>query len=234
MLKITDGSYPGFFKGPNRKHQILGSLLIVGFLAVSCSSFAQTSLPGDSTQKTDRGISSWRTYRNSSLGYEFSYPANWRLEEGISTGYPYVTLVDPVAQALPDGATEITQGALIQISAERYTAVVVVEEYVRNNIRPVYNENGELEEVFTEGNTSTVWGTQGIFLIQHRGDVLQHNHAALINYPEGSLLLQIMLTIPDSTASMTESYIDTFNQITGSLDFSKTSTTPEPVVTKSP
>lgn len=234
MLRITGRSNPGFFNRPDRKPILLIVFLLAGYLIVSCSSFAQTSLPGDSTQKTDTGISSWRTYRNPSLRYEFSYPVNWRLDEGVSTGYPYVTLVNPVAQALPDGATEITQGAFIQISAERYTAVVPVEEYVRMNVRPAYDENGELEDVVTEENTSNVWSAQGIFLKQQRGVVLQHNHAALINYPEGSILLQIMLTIPDSTSSMTESYIDTFNQITGSLNFSKTSTIPEPVVTKSP
>jgi murein DD-endopeptidase MepM/ murein hydrolase activator NlpD len=175
---------------------------------------------------TNNQTDEWITYHSQELGYEFQYPSNWVLEVGTSTGYPYVTLRDPVPQTLLPASLEIGQGAFIEISAEKYTAVVPVDEYVRNNVRPVFGENGELLNVITEAGTSTAWGVEGYYFIHRRGSLVQQNHAGLLPYSESSMLLQIMLTVLDSTQA--NDYANTYNKIVESLVVSKTTHFPEP------
>jgi hypothetical protein len=200
---------------------LIGGLALFSLVIVSCSNKPEFSLQGEKPQQTQSPIPGWPIYKNSTLGYEISYPPDWHLSEGSSTGYPYVTLVDPVAQALPSGSTEVTQGALIEITAEDFRTEAALANYLKHNIRPAYDKDGNLEEVITEEKKSTVWDTDGIYLIQRSGDVLQHNHAALITHPNGKILFQIRLIIPNSTSTLTESYVEIFNRIVETLNFSK-------------
>jgi len=210
------------------------TVVFIGILIASYAAQLPFSPKSLQTQQTDTTNREWPSYRNSSLGYQIDYPPDWKLSEGISMGYPYITLLDPVAQELPRGSTEVTKGAFIEISAEEYRAEVPFVDYIKNNVRPTYNENGELAEVVTEEKISNVWTNQGVYVIQRRGKVLQHNHAALVTYPDGPILLQIMLTIPDTTSDRADNYVDIFNQILKSLSFSKPVTKPKPIVTYSP
>lgn len=181
--------------------------------------------PSPTTNPTEN----WKTYRNSVLQYSLRYPRDWKLYESMSMGYPYITLADPVVQEQAErGDTHISQGASIYISAEEFRAVVPLNDYIKNFAGADRDEQGNWMEITHEETVSNVWGLPGPHLSSRSGNVLQHIHAAMINYPETSLQVTIHLTIFNVKSDQTDKYLATFDQILSSLTFTPPATFPLP------
>jgi len=169
---------------------------------------------------TPNPTENWKTYTNEILNISLSHPTEWKLSESISMGYPYITISDPVLQQQPiENGLEPMQGAFLEIMAEEFKAVVPVDRYVKGFARADRAEDGSWLEVNTEESNSDVWGTEGYFFTHRSGNILQHNHAVLINYKTKPVLFQIKITIPQVNQPQSNSYILTFNQILSTFRF---------------
>jgi murein DD-endopeptidase MepM/ murein hydrolase activator NlpD len=194
--------------------------------------------PGAAQSRTDNAETAKNgdqaSYRNSLLGFEIQYPENWKLQESLSMGYPYITIIDRVALARLPEATELEQGALIEISAEEYRLPLPIGDYLKSFVP--FNVSSEeafgeaLSSIESEHTISYAWGIEGISVRVADNGLLYDNHAALIGYAQNKLLLQIRLTVTRATSEQEQAYLESFNQILESLHFSPPSAMPQPVV----
>jgi len=208
------------------------TIIVIGFFIF------QNSPTIKNTPKTQPSstlnTSNWKTYQNNELQYTFKYPKTWKFRESMSMGYPYINIFDPIVQAQSPEITDVIQGAMVEIYAEEFRAVVPMSEHVRNLVTAGRADDGSLLEEQFEESTSNVWGVPGPHLINRSGNILQHLHAALIEYPETDLFIRIVLTIRDTSPNQIGVYLDTFDQILSNLTFNPPNTFPLPDFTKNP
>lgn len=206
---------------------LLSGILFIGSQPVGAQSHA------DNIRFFSSGVASngdQASYRNSMLGFEIQYPKNWRLQESISMGYPYVRITDPLVLARPTETTELQQGALIEISAEEYRSQAPIGDYLKS-FAPINVSSGEaLSSIVSEQTISYAWEIEGISVRIAGDGLLYYNHAALIDYTQNKLLLQIRLSVIQATSEQEQAYLDTFNRILESLHFSPPSAMPQPTV----
>lgn len=180
------------------------------------------------TEQEPVSQTSMLVYQNSVLGYEFEYPEAWTLLESRSMGYPYVKLLNPLALQHPVGATELSQGALVEISAEQYSVNVPPNEYLANFASLQYDDQGVPQPISIAESHSNVWGTQGPHLVSTSLGIVQDTHGVVIDYPESSLLIWIRMTIFDVTPDQMMENHHAFDMILQSLDLAPPPVMPVP------
>jgi murein DD-endopeptidase MepM/ murein hydrolase activator NlpD len=142
------------------------------------------------------------------------------LDESTSGGYPYIRITSPHSQEPIASVGKLQPMALIEISAEVYRAQEPVEEYLKSYI-PIDASRGDpLSSIAVETRISYTWVKDGLSLIFDEQDLFFYSHAALVDYPENKLLLQIRLTIGHGTIEQKQTYLETFNQVLASIIFS--------------
>lgn len=210
-------------------NQHRGVLILIALFVYLCAFLFMGLQTGTAHTRTDRippwaeeiGLDDANTagYRNSLLGIEFHYPADWTLDESTSKGYPYIRITNPGSPKLPASASELKQMAIIEISAEVYQAQEPVVEYLKSFI-PIDASRGDpLSSIETEDRLSYTWGVEGLSLVFDEKDLFYHCHAALVDYPESKLILQIRLTLDEEAIEHKLVYLETFNQILASIVF---------------
>lgn len=224
----------------NSKGTVNWFILILASSAIIFTSFfllrGSLKIPTYPKEEATKELSTadWKIYQNNELQYTFKYPKTWKLRESMSMGYLYISIFDPVVQAQAPDVTDFIQGAMVEIYTEEFRAVVPMTVYVRNLVTAGRGEDGDRLETQIEQSTSNVWGVSGPYLINRSGNVLQHLHAALIEYPETDLFIRIVLTVGDATPDQIDAYLATFDQILSSLTFNPPTNFPLPDFSKSP
>lgn len=171
--------------------------------------------------------SGFRSYINQDYLFTFDYPATWRLGQSTSMGYPYVSLLDPIAQQQIDPSqTEIEHGTMITLSmtnAARYaiqpvTLSTLKEMFISRSESPgIYSDPDETYDVAVQ----TVGKITGVKLAGSSKLHRSETFAFIKQYKNESVVFEMSIIVFKSSEDVPniEESFSTFQQILSSFTF---------------